>query len=245
MSKIEDALQKAKKLREPLHPKWLEPLKVHALVKIDNPLVVRHRRNAEQLSNLAQQIAFFMQRNNYRVFHIASSREMEGVTYVSVNLAQLMAEKKSAHNILLIDANSQHPLLPSVPGLRDALSGDIPYYECILKVQSSGIHVMPCGRNGTGSSAGINQEKLSDLMMRIRTHFDCIIIDSAPVLVSSEALSLALVSDATFLVVQANKTLWEVVEQSKRSLEKNGCNIGGVILNRVQHVIPDWIYERL
>ena len=40
MSKIEDALEKARKLRESLHPKRSEPLKENTLVNIDNPFGV-------------------------------------------------------------------------------------------------------------------------------------------------------------------------------------------------------------
>ncbi len=214
-------------------------------------LIIKNQKNMEQLSNLEQQIALLMQKNNSKVFHFAGSREMEGVSNIVANLVQYMANKMSVKNILLIDANLQNPVLHNMfnilssPGLRDVLSGNGSFSDSIHQMPSSIVYVMPCGKGRIDLSGGIGHEKLSVLISKIKTQYDCIIIDSPPLLASSDALSLAIVSDITFLVIQANKTLWEVAKKSKLYLEKNGCHIGGVVLNRVTHAIPEWIYKRL
>jgi hypothetical protein len=58
-------------------------------------------------------------------------------------------------------------------------------------------------------------------------------------------LSAAIASDTSLLIIEANRVSWEVIQRGKEYLERNGCTIGGVVLNRFQQVIPHWIYERL
>lgn len=214
-------------------------------------LLIKNPENVEQLRNLEQQVALLMQKNDYKVFHFTGSKEKEGVSNITLNLTRFMSEKKPAKNILLIDANLHHPVLhaelnvPANPGLRDALSGTIPYNECVHKFNYGSITLMPCGKKASDVSDSIHQDKMSELIAKLKPQYDCVIIDSSPLLESSDSLSLAFASDVTFLVVQANRTRWEVAEKSKLYLEKNSCRLGGVILNRVTHTIPEWIYKRL
>jgi len=213
-------------------------------------LLVKENRNAEQMSNLEQQIALLMKNSSFKVFHFTASREGEGVSSVAAGLAQVMAKKGSNRNFLLIDANfsapAQHIIfnIPPSPGLKDALLGK-PLTECVHGVLPHTVRIMPCGSGEVDLTGAGGQEKLAGLISSLKSQYDCIIIDSSPLLTASDSLAMALVSDITFLVIQANRTLWEVAEKSKLHLEKNGCQIGGVVLNKVVHSIPEWLYKRL
>jgi Mrp family chromosome partitioning ATPase len=46
-------------------------------------------------------------------------------------------------------------------------------------------------------------------------------------------------------VLEAEKTRWPVAENTKQMIEKNGGKVLGVVLNKRQFYIPDFIYRRL
>lgn len=207
-------------------------------------------RNTKEMGDLKTKMKLLRDGKGLVVFHFVSSREREGVSTAVANVARLLAEEESSKGILLIDGNFKRPALhmafnvPSSPGMSDVLMGKASYSESIHKTESGRINVMPCGV--ASDVPGKTEKKtLSDLISAIKGEYDYILIDSSPLLTSSDSLSLALGSDTTFLVIQANRTQWEVAGKAKLELENSGCHVGGVILNRVVHVIPQWIYKRL
>jgi capsular exopolysaccharide synthesis family protein len=210
--------------------------------------ILKNADNIRQLNSLEQQITLFMQNKKFKVFHFTSSREGEGVSSVVAGLAQIMARRGLTNRILVIDANFHSPALhavfntPQQPGFKDLLNDSS--LSVTHQIQPGILEVMPCGRGDIDHSIAARQETLIALISSLKSKYDCIIIDSPPLLTSPDALSLALVSDVSILVIQAKRTLWEVAQKSKTYLEQNGCLIGGVVLNRVEHVIPAWIYRR-
>jgi Mrp family chromosome partitioning ATPase len=226
-------------------------------------LQIKDLTRTEQLLNLEQQVSLFRQRNISRVFLFTSSRGEEGVSTVIINLVRLMVEKGDAQNVLVIDANGRRPVLhrffqvPASPGLSEASLGMADpaqsIYPSPLKVDSGRkrgghptgrIHVMPYGSLEDGNGVMASQA-LPEVLSKVEGQYDCVFIDAPPVLSSADALALARSANVTFLVIEAYKTSWEAAKKTKTALESQGCFIGGVVLNRTQQVIPDWIYRRL
>jgi len=47
------------------------------------------------------------------------------------------------------------------------------------------------------------------------------------------------------MVVEAEKTRWEVAQKVRRQLEEGGIRILGAVLNKRQMRIPGWAYKML
>ena len=205
----------------------------------------------KELSDLFQRITLDVQKNGFKIFHFAGNRKGEGTSTVVVNLAKAIMNAKLFKNVLLIDANRERPVLhqafnvASSPGLNEVLMKKSEYSEAIKRVGSSDIYVMPNGAKSASKSSNIEQNKFSDFISKIRDQYELIIIDSPPLLTSTDSLSLANCADSIYLVVQAHKTQWEVIEQTKKYLNGYNLLIGGVVLNKVQQSIPSWLYKRL
>ncbi len=214
------------------------------------PLIAGGLNKEDQLIDLRQQVAQFLPKSGLKVFNLTSSRAKEGVSTTLLSLVSVMARNDSQINILLIDANQKHPFLSaefnlsSKPGLTEALKDKLSCKEAIYR-NDDGINVMPCGTASNGEDNVIEQNKFLSLISELKPQYDYIFIDSPPLLVSSESLPLAAAADTTFLIVQAYKTPWEVVQKAKLYLEKNNCHVSGVILNQVRKVIPQRIYGKL
>jgi Mrp family chromosome partitioning ATPase len=183
------------------------------------------------------------------VLHFASSLEGEGTSTIVYNLARFLMGKNSDTKFLLIDANLRHPVLhqsfnlPIGPGLSEVLIKKAQYSEAIHRIGSSNIYVMPVG--ALPESSKIEQNIFFEFMSILRTQYQKILLDSPPLLASPDSITLAKISDITFLVIQSHMIKWQVAERAKLRLQRNDCVIGGVILNRVQRPIPQWIYKRL
>lgn len=85
----------------------------------------------------------------------------------------------------------------------------------------------------------------TNLIDDLRQQFDLIIFDSPSAIGSTDAIALAAASDGVVLVVEAEKTRRQVVQEIKTRMEKAGGNILGVILNKRRNYIPRFIYRRL
>ena len=205
--------------------------------------------NKKQSGDLDKKINFYHQKNDSKIFNFTSSRNKEGVSTIIVNLTRYIALKKTGKKVILIDANFQNPVLHNAlglsmgKGLLDCLTEDINPEEVIQKVPDSQIDFISCGSGYGKIAGGVDQEKFSNILKILKETYDIILLDSPPLLTSSDSLAPAVAADVTFLVVESLKTQKEVATRAKMLLEDNECLIGGVLLNRVQQVIPAWMYK--
>ena len=205
----------------------------------------------KQMINLNYIFDLKSRQDNLRVINFVSASSGEGTSTVIVNFIRFMLETKATSPVLLIDANFLHPALhlefnvPVAPGLKDFLRDKSDLSDVIQKIGSSSICLIPNGNSMTFDRVDVEPQKYLALFSQLRNRFQFIFIDSPPLLESSGALAIAALADSTFLVIQAQSTRLEVVEKAKNYLNRNNCEIGGVILNRVLQPIPDWIYKRI
>lgn len=206
-------------------------------------------RDQKQMGDLEKRMDFYKQKNQFRVFHFVGSQGKEGVSTIIANLANYIIEKETEKDTLVIDANFKNPVLhtafglPLDPGLYDLLTAHSSQAEAIYAVGATRVKVLPSGKTKRNAVGGLLQEKLPEILNTAKQYYKYILIDSPPLLTSSDALYLSVTSDVTFLVVRAMKTRKEVAEKAKGLLQKNDCEIGGVVINRVVQVIPEWLYK--
>ena len=51
--------------------------------------------------------------------------------------------------------------------------------------------------------------------------------------------------DGVVLVLEAEKTRWQVADKARESIENHGGKVLGVVLNKRRYYIPDFIYSRI
>lgn len=208
-------------------------------------------KSRKQTGDLEKRILFHYSKNHCRTFCFTGCRGGEGVSTIVVNLVNYMAKKKSEHKILLADANFYNPSLDNVFGMEsdrgilNCLSEETLPSEVIQKTTSPHVHFLSSGPKNKEVDMVVDQDKFLQLFEGLKKEYDIILLDSAPLLTSADALLPALAADATFLVLQALRTTKEVAIRGKNLLLENDCRIGGVLLNRGKQVIPNWMYKIL
>jgi len=72
-----------------------------------------------------------------------------------------------------------------------------------------------------------------------------VIVDGSSVLGSSDVSLIADSFDAVAIVVQCEKTKWEVLQMTAKKIETSGGNLLGVILNSRKYYIPKFLYGKI
>jgi len=215
-----------------------------------------HSNNLEHskisaIANLSQKLFFDSAKAKIKIFNFMCSRKGEGTSSVLIHLKEYLMEKGSVGRVLFIDANRIHPVLHTYfgieqyPGLYEALVDVNKCKESIHRIEDSDIYLMPNGSTGSSHSDIFDNTRLADLFSKLRKVFDYIIIDSAPLLQTSDSILSAIHADASFLIIQAHMTQREVVKRAKDYLKEHNCGLRGVVLNRIVHPVPQWLYNRL
>jgi len=74
---------------------------------------------------------------------------------------------------------------------------------------------------------------MSFLLSYLTRRFDILVIDSPPILLASDALLIAPLTDGVVLIVKAGQMKRELVKKSVNQLQTARANLIGVVLNQV------------
>jgi capsular exopolysaccharide synthesis family protein len=184
-----------------------------------------------------------------KTFLITGPHENCGVSTVAFNLALTLSFDMIDKQILLVDTNTSTPSLHSAfgypvnPGLMDYLFGIRPLEEIILSSDYPNLHLIPSGSIDFLTVVPFDLAEFSHFLNDVREQYDFILLDSAPLLKSSQTQSLSSKVDGVIIVAEANRTRWQVMADLKNQLESNGANLIGSFLNKRRFPIPKWLYR--
>ncbi len=185
------------------------------------------------------------------ILQISSARSNEGSTTVSFLSGRTMAASNLG-DFLLIDCNIYHPHLHTLaqtelsPGLIDLFLGTHQVSEVIKSTAVDHLYMLPLGKSVQVNQAQILiSQNIGALLEELRNSYDCILIDSPPINLSSLAEIIGSYIDGTILVIKANYTRREVIQAAIKILDQAGVPLSGLILNERQYVIPDFVYRHL
>jgi receptor protein-tyrosine kinase len=175
-----------------------------------------------------------------RILVVTSNEPMEGKTTVVTNLGVTLAE--THRRVLLIDADLRRPKLHDVFdlcndwGLSDLLSrpdalDSTPVESLARPTAVPNLFVLPSGPGAAGISSLLHSSNLSRLLRHLRTEFDLILIDTAPLTLYSDSRVLGRQSDGVVLVVRANRTSRDDLRNAHQRLVQDGIPVLGTILN--------------
>jgi len=195
---------------------------------IKRPLVV----NACSRSNGAA--------HNVNLIMVTSSKPSEGKTYTSLNLAMSIAKERDK-TVLLVDADVAKPGVTRIlgmekeKGLVDYLvdeSLDIP--DVMLKTNVPNLRFIPAGKRHIHSTELLTSDRMKRLVQDFCTRYPdrIVVIDSPPLLATSEAAVLTGLVGQIVMVVEAEKTTQQEIEEAL-GLINEGASVG-LVLNKAR-----------
>ncbi|MEG1998790.1 MAG: polysaccharide biosynthesis tyrosine autokinase, partial [Bacteroidales bacterium] len=181
----------------------------------DQNIVVKEGDNSsisELFRLIRTNLQFLLSGNSEKVILITSSVSGEGKSFISSNLAASLA--LTGKRVLLIGSDIRQPKLKeylnvkSTKGLTNYLaSADMIEEDIIVKSPFfKNLDVILSGPVPPNPAELLLSNRLDNLCNKLRDLYDYIIIDSAPVGMVSDTLSLNRISDITLYVCRANYT---------------------------------------
>ena len=172
-----------------------------------------------------------------------------GTSRLTRSFAHVCAEKLGK-SVLIVDTDTTSPQFThfSVKALQtwaDALRRKAPPESVFYRVPDSEVRLIKACREYQSAATLLESSLFRKQLHELRTSFDLILLDSAAADVCTDGLELSTVADGTVLVVEAEKTRWQVAQAVKERISIRGGNVIGVLLNGMQFHIPATIYGRL
>lgn len=216
------------------------------------PILVKENNNDsfnEMLRLLRANLMFVVDGKENKVINVLSSISGEGKSFVSLNLAMSLAllDKK----VVLIELDIRKPKLSEQLGI-DNKMGITHYLSGYLEkqdlVKPSGKHpnlyVVTSGSVPPNPNELLAKPELDDFINDLRSEYDFIVIDMAPVGMVSDGFLLNRVADVNLYVTRAGFTPKKFVEDADRYFNENKLKKMYFILNSVDVNSVDFRYGR-
>jgi len=191
---------------------------------------------AEEFRKLKTQI-FHRLPNPPHFILVTSTVPQEGKTMVAVNLA-LAISREIHRKAILIDGDLRRPSIhleeyPNPKGLSDYLLNQTPLLEILLNSEEERLQIIPAGSSTRKSAELIGSRKMSDLFRSLRELRDdtYVIIDSSPIISTSEATLFSKLVDGIILVVMEGRAPKEFVRRAVKSIDRQ--KIIGIVFNQI------------
>lgn len=174
-----------------------------------------------------------------KVLLVTSAVPGEGKTVVAVSLARLAA--RSGRRVIIVDADFRRPAVAramgvetSAGGIVDLLDGRLPLEQCVVQDTKSHSLVLTGSGGSVDPSDLLTSDALERLIATLRSRYDLVIIDSAPLLPVNDTLALAPLSDTALFVTHSGKTPRDAVVAALRSLKSKKVPVAGIALTRTK-----------
>jgi capsular exopolysaccharide synthesis family protein len=201
-------------------------------------IVMREGANdiaAERFRGLRTNLKFTFNKPDDKVIILTSSHSGEGKTFISINLALSLAmiDKKVA--LVGLDIRiprlAEYMSINNTPGVTDFLSESAYTEDDIKQNYSNNLDVFVAGSIPPNPSELLTNPRLVNLFEYLRNNYDYVIIDSAPIGLTSDTLHLSQYSDANLYVCRQKVTTKEEIQHLNHLVENDHISNISLILN--------------
>lgn len=183
-----------------------------------------------------------------KIIGLTSTKSGEGVSTIAASLAVMFSHRDG--KVLFVDANllnpSAHKLfgIQCSPGLADVVEDNVMFGSVVNTVHSNFLDVLTAGNMRRSLQSLASLSALKDLFDQIRQQYQYIILD-LPSFENSHACCMAFSQyiDGMILLIECERTRVEAVKHTISILSQAQVNLLGVVLNKRQFYLPDWLYN--
>ncbi len=245
MSKLYEALQQAHKQKR-AGGKGLEVL----LSQSQNPPLNKEVEISAEMLGLHNMVDALLPDPRNRVLQFIGTRPGEGTSTIAREFARIASELVG-DKVLLVDADRFEGTQSRFYSVESQYSWTQALYEsgevarAVHQVKASNLFVSPASNSVGPTPELFNSPRFEEFWGNLKLDFHLVVIDSAPLTISPDALAIASKVDGVILVVEAEKTKWRTARYVKEQIERVGGRILGVVFNKRRYYIPQFIYKYL
>ncbi|MEI6491779.1 MAG: polysaccharide biosynthesis tyrosine autokinase [Verrucomicrobiota bacterium] len=209
-------------------------------IKTKNPGLMaatdRHGVVAEAFRTARTALVLTGDRVNKSVLLFTSALPGEGKTFCSANFAVALAHQ--GLRTLYMDADLRNPSVSKLfygehrkPGFSDVLLGASTLRTATLESGIENLSILTAGSRPPNPAELLSHASLEQFFIEARAAYDCIILDTAPVIAVSDTLLLVRFVDVCALVVRAQATARKSIKHAIRLLDDLDRPPAGIFLN--------------
>ena len=217
----------------------------------DDPIACRaDSRSAvtESFRALRTNLQYLLAKEGANVVLVSSLHPQEGKSFVSANLASILA--KAGKKVALVDFDMHKPRVHHYMGLaneRGASSlmiGKASLKDVLKPGAYPSLDVLTAGPVPPNASDLILSDRMKDTIADLKASYDYVILDTPPILLISDALVLMEHVDTALLVTNVAKSSRRGVQHLEDLLEQNGLKHASFVLNGVRTKRWAYYYNR-
>ncbi|MDT8883316.1 polysaccharide biosynthesis tyrosine autokinase [Klebsiella aerogenes] len=203
------------------------------LLAVENPADLA----IEAIRSLRTSLHFAMMESRNNVLMISGASPNAGKTFVSTNLAAVIALTNK--KVLFIDADLRkgyvHKMLghKQLKGLSEILSGQIKVENVVEKVPGGEFDYIGRGQVPPNPAELLMHPRFGELVQWASENYDLVIIDTPPILAVTDAAIIGHYAGTILLVARFEANTPKEISVSVSRFEQSGLIIKGCILNGV------------
>ena len=192
----------------------------------------------ESLRSLRTTLHFALLEAQNNIILITGPSPDAGKTFISVNLATVMAD--AGKKILLIDGDMRKGYLNKTlgvsreNGLSEIILSNSTIKDVIRAIPLVNFDFISTGSIPPNPSELLLHENFTNFLESISKRYDLVIIDSPPILAVTDAAIIGRMASAVFVVAKAGAHQMRELEQSVKKLVNAGANVKGFVFNDMQ-----------
>ncbi|MCA9467455.1 MAG: hypothetical protein KC643_18690 [Nitrospira sp.] len=202
----------------------------------------------KEMRRLYQNLAALLPDSSRNIIQFMSSRAEEGNSTIVGEFGRVLVHSIK-RPVLLVDVGpsrmDQHRMFGVLPGvpLHNVIAEGKAIDPAIVQVKDSLLFVSRLfGEHGFHEDTSFSM-MASDLWGQLSGKFAFVILDCPPLNVSEESIALCASVDGVVIVVEAEKTNFQVVSNLKARIMQSGGRILGLVFNKQRYYIPEWLYR--
>ncbi|APB06813.1 MULTISPECIES: polysaccharide biosynthesis tyrosine autokinase [Raoultella] len=206
---------------------------VQGFLAVDNPADLA----IEAIRGLRTSLHFAMMEARNNVLMISGASPNAGKTFVSSNLAAVIAQ--TGKKVLFIDTDMRkgytHKLfnITNEGGLSDILSGKLEIAQAIKTLDSVGFDFISRGISPPNPAELLMHRHFGELISWASQNYDIVILDTPPILAVTDAAVIGNYAGTTLLVARFELNTAKEIDVSIKRFEHSGVIVKGCILNGI------------
>ena len=180
-----------------------------------------------------------------KVILFTSSHRGEGKTTASLNFAAAVAQDTS-RRVVMVDADMREPMVHKLLGMRprqgfgDLITSDAPVESVVVSTPIPGLSAILCGEIPANPAELFGSERMRQVLAELKAKYDCVIVDSPPVLPVADTIHMAGFADGVVLIVEAARTGRKKIQRAVQLLNNANASVMGFMLNKSRAGVAEY-----
>jgi capsular exopolysaccharide synthesis family protein len=210
----------------------------HNTSKSEIPVIVKPGSSlSESFRTIRTNLKYYLNGETKAVISITSTISGEGKTFVSLNLAAVLA--MLGKKTLLVGMDLRKPRLDKILnnsgeiGLSTYLIGETDYDEILTKTEIENLSFLPSGSIPPNPSELLESERMELFMKKVREEFEYVVLDTPPIGIVSDALVMGEYANINIFVIRQKFSFKNTLELIQNIFEKKELKNLAIVVNDI------------